>query len=195
MIFFLLLFLLLLARFFYIQSTGTVHNQDLDALAKQKHSKTGVLEANRGTIYDQNGHVLAQDANSYKIVAALKGANSVENKEDTAKKIAGVLGKGEEDILASLNKEGRSQVEFGTLGKDLTKEKKEQIEALKLPGISFITENARVYPNGDFASYVIGHAKPNENGTSVGQFGIEKSLDKYLSASNGDVAYTGDRKG
>ena len=24
---------------FYIQSTGTVHNQDLDALAKQKHSK------------------------------------------------------------------------------------------------------------------------------------------------------------
>lgn len=119
--------------------------------------------------------MLAQDANSYKIVAALKGANSVENKEDTAKKIAGVLGKGEEDILASLNKEGRSQVEFGTLGKDLTKEKKEQIEALKLPGISFITENARVYPNGDFASYVIGHAKPNENGTSVGQFGIEKA--------------------
>jgi penicillin-binding protein 2B len=195
MIFFLLLFLLLLARFFYIQSTGTVHNQDLDALAKQKHSKTGVLEANRGTIYDQNGHVLAQDANSYKIVAALKGAKSVENKEDTAKKIAGVLGKGEEDILAALNKEGRSQVEFGTLGKDLTKEKKEQIEALKLPGISFITENARVYPNGDFASYVIGHAKPNDNGTSVGQFGIEKSLDKYLSASNGEVAYTGDRKG
>ncbi|MFY0163518.1 penicillin-binding protein [Bacillus anthracis] len=195
MILFLLLFLLLLARFFYIQATGTVHNQDLDKLAQQKHSKTGVLEANRGTIYDQNGHVLAQDANSYKLVAELKGANQVENKEDTAKKIAGVLGKDEEKILATLNKKDKSQVEFGTLGKDLTKEQKEQIEALKLPGISFITENARVYPNGDFASYVIGHAKPNEEGTSVGQFGLEKSLDKYLSASNGKVAYTGDRKG
>ncbi|KKZ99880.1 hypothetical protein B4147_4169 [Bacillus wiedmannii] len=195
MILFLLLFLLLLARFFYIQATGTVHNQDLDKLAQQKHSKKGVLEANRGTIYDQNGHVLAQDANSYKLVAELKGANYVENKEDTAKKIAGVLGKDEEKILATLNKKDKSQVEFGTLGKDLTKEQKEQIEALKLPGISFITENARVYPNGDFASYVIGHAKPNEEGTSVGQFGLEKSLDKYLSASNGKVAYTGDRKG
>ncbi|TKI96941.1 penicillin-binding protein 2, partial [Bacillus wiedmannii] len=195
MILFLLLFLLLLARFFYIQATGTVHNQDLDKLAQQKHSKKGVLEANRGTIYDQNGHVLAQDANSYKLVAELKGANHVENKEDTAKKIAGVLGKDEEKILATLNKKDKSQVEFGTLGKDLTKEQKEQIEALKLPGISFITENARVYPNGDFASYVIGHAKPNEEGTSVGQFGLEKSLDKYLSASNGKVAYTGDRKG
>ena len=151
-----------------------MHNQDLDKLAQQKHSKTGVLEANRGTIYDQNGHVLAQDANSYKLVAELKGANQVENKEDTAKKIAGVLGKDEEKILATLNKKDKSQVEFGTLGKDLTKEQKEQIEALKLPGISFITENARVYPNGDFASYVIGHAKPNEEGTSVGQFGLEK---------------------
>ncbi|MED1566378.1 penicillin-binding protein [Bacillus paramycoides] len=194
MIFFLLLFLLLLARFFYIQVTGTVDNHDLKKIAEQKHSKKGVLEANRGTIYDQNGHVLAQDANSYKIVAELKGAKPVENKEDTAKKIAGVLGKGEDQILAALNKD-KSQVEFGTLGKDLTKEQKEQIEALKLPGISFITENARVYPNGDFASYVIGHAKPDEHGISVGQFGLEKSLDKYLGASNGEVAYTGDRKG
>ncbi len=194
MIFFLLLFLLLLARFFYIQVTGTVDNHDLKKIAEQKHSKKGVLEANRGTIYDQNGHVLAQDANSYKIVAELKGAKPVENKEDTAKKIAGVLGKGEDQILAALNKD-KSQVEFGTIGKDLTKEQKEQIEALKLPGISFITENARVYPNGDFASYVIGHAKPDEHGISVGQFGLEKSLDKYLGASNGEVAYTGDRKG
>lgn len=195
MILFLLLFLLLLARFFYIQATGSVHNQDLNELAKQKHSKTGVLEANRGTIYDQNGHVLAQDANSYKLVAELKGAKPVEDKEDTAKKIAGVLGKDEEKILATLNKEDRSQVEFGKLGKGLTKEQKEQIEALKLPGISFITENARVYPNGDFASYVVGHARPDDKGIAIGQFGLEKSLDKYLGASHGEVAYTGDRRG
>lgn len=195
MILFLLLFLLLLARFFYIQATGSVHNQDLNELAKQKHSKTGVLEANRGTIYDQNGHVLAQGANSYKLVAELKGAKPVEDKEDTAKKIAGVLGKDEEKILATLNKEDRSQVEFGKLGKGLTKEQKEQIEALKLPGISFITENARVYPNGDFASYVVGHARPDDKGIAIGQFGLEKSLDKYLGASHGEVAYTGDRRG
>lgn len=88
--------------------------------------------------------MLAQDANSYRMVAELKGAKPVEDKEDTAKKIAGVLGTGEDAILAALNKD-RSQVEFGTLGKGLTKEKKEQIEALKLPGITFITENAEVY--------------------------------------------------
>ncbi|WP_426980213.1 penicillin-binding protein [Bacillus pseudomycoides] len=194
MIFFLLLFLLLLARFFYIQATGTVHGQDLKKLAQDKHNKNGVLEANRGTIYDQNGHVLAQDANSYKIVAKLKGEKPVKDKEDAAKKIAGVLGTGEDEILATLNKD-KSQVEFGALGKNLTKEKKEQLESLKIPGISFVTEKARVYPNGDFASYVLGFAKPDDNGIAGGKFGLEESLDKYLRASNGSVAYTGDRNG
>ncbi|PGY04241.1 dihydropteridine reductase [Bacillus cereus] len=194
MIFFLLLFLVLLARFFYIQATGTVHGQDLKKLAQEKHNKNGVLEANRGTIYDQNGHVLAQDANSYKIVAQLKGEKPVKDKEDAAKKIAGVLGSGEEEILAALNKD-KSQVEFGTLGKNLTKEKKEQIESLNIQGISFVTEKARVYPNGDFASYVLGFAKPDDKGIAEGKFGLEKSLDKYLRASNGSVAYTGDRNG
>jgi len=194
MIFFLLLFLLLLARFFYIQATGTVHGQDLKKLAQDKHNKNGVLEANRGTIYDQNGHVLAQDANSYRIVAKLKGEKPVKDKEDAAKKIAGVLGTGEDEILATLNKD-KSQVEFGALGKNLTKEKKEQLASLNIQGISFVTEKARVYPNGDFASYVLGYAKPDDKGIAEGKFGLEESLDKYLRASNGSVAYTGDRNG
>ena len=80
-----------------------MHNQDLDKLAQQNIVKQE-FSKQIGTIYDQNGHVLAQDANSYKLVAELKGANQVENKEDTAKKIAGVLGKDEEKILATLNK-------------------------------------------------------------------------------------------
>ncbi|PEB55012.1 dihydropteridine reductase [Bacillus pseudomycoides] len=195
MIFFLLLFLLLLARFFYIQATGTVHNQDLEKLAQDKHSKTGILEANRGTIYDQNGHVLAQDANSYKLVATLKGEKPVQDKEDAAKKIAGVLGASEGEILATLKKD-KNQVEFGTIGKNLTKEKKEQIEALNIQGISFVTEKARVYPNGDFASYVLGYARPDDkDGITKGEYGLEQSLDKFLRASNGSVGYTGGRNG
>ncbi|MCP1124831.1 dihydropteridine reductase [Bacillus sp. AFS018417] len=191
---FLLLFFLLLARFLYIEATKTVHGVDLEALAQQKHNKSGVLEANRGTIYDQNGYVLAQDANSYKMVATLKGQNHIEDKEDAAEKLSKVLDVSKEEILKYLNKD-LTQVEFGSIGRNLTKEKKDEIESLDIKGISFVTEKARVYPNGDFASYVLGYAKPNDEGIGEGQFGLEKSLDKYLRASNGSVTYTGDTKG
>ena len=191
---FLLLFFLLLARFLYIEATKTVHGVDLETIAQQKHNKDGVLEANRGTIYDQNGYVLAQDANSYKMVAALKGQDHIKDKEDAAEKISKVLDVSKEEILKYLNKD-LTQVEFGSIGKNLTKEQMEQIKSLGIKGISFVTEKARVYPNGDFASYVLGYAKPNDQGIGVGQFGLEQSLDKYLRASNGSMTYTGDTKG
>ena len=131
---FLLLFFLLLARFLYIQTTKTVHGVDLETIAQQKHNKKGVLEANRGTIYDQNGHVLAQDANSYKMVAALKGQEYVKDKDDAAEKISKVLEVDKDEILKYLNKNA-AQVEFGKIGKNLTKEKKDQIDNLKIDGI------------------------------------------------------------
>lgn len=106
-----------------------MHGEDLKKLAKEKHNKSGVLEANRGTIYDQNGHVLAQDANSYKIVAELKGEKPVKDKQDAANKIAGVLGKNEQEILEYLNKD-KNQVEFGSIGKNLTKEQKNKLKIL-----------------------------------------------------------------
>lgn len=194
MILVLLLFFVLFARFFYIQVTGTVKGEDLNELADDRHSKNGVLEANRGTIYDQTGHVLAQDTNSYRMVAALEGEDRVKDKEATASILAKHIDMSEEDILKQLNKD-KSQVEFGSAGKNLTKEQKEEIEDLNLPGISFVTEKARVYPNGDFAPYVIGFAKPNDEGIAEGKYGIEKSLDEYLRAENGSISYTGSNSG
>ena len=38
----------------------------------------------------------------------------------------------ENEILATLNKECRSQVEFGTLGKDLTKEKERTNRSIEI---------------------------------------------------------------
>ena len=37
--------------------------------------------------------------------------------------------------------------------------KMEEIKNLNLPGIDFIASTKRYYPNGDFASYIVGYAK------------------------------------
>nr|WP_051316946.1 penicillin-binding transpeptidase domain-containing protein [Ectobacillus panaciterrae] len=194
MLIFSLLFFLLLARFLYIQVTGQVHGQSLEKWAEAKHNKKGVLEAMRGTIYDQHGEVLAQDTSAYKIAAVLKGDGHVKDKDLTAEKLASVLSLSKEEILARLNKPA-SQVEFGSEGSNLTKEQKDKIESMKLPGIIFTDGKTRIYPNGDFASYILGYAKPNDQDVLEGNFGIEKTLDKYLHAENGSIAYKGDARG
>ncbi|HHB1914051.1 TPA: dihydropteridine reductase, partial [Bacillus cereus] len=80
MIAFIVLFLIMLLRFFYIQAVGVVHNVNVKDLATEQHNKNGILEANRGTIYDQAGKVLVQDSTTYRVVVNLKGNGKLKNK-------------------------------------------------------------------------------------------------------------------
>ena len=194
MIAFIVLFLTMLLRIFYIQAVGVVHNVNVKDLAKEQQNKNGVLEANRGTIYDQNGKVLVQDSTTYRIVVNLKGNDKLKDKEDTAQRLADALEVDKEEIMKNFH-EGRTQVEIGKIGRNLSREAKEEIKDLKIPGVSFTTEKARVYPNEDFASYILGFARPDDKGNAVGKFGLEESLDKYLRSTNGNVSYVGSRKG
>ncbi|KZD34265.1 Peptidoglycan glycosyltransferase [Bacillus cereus] len=194
MIAFIVLFLTMLLRIFYIQAVGVVHNVNVKDLAKEQQNKNGVLEANRGTIYDQNGKVLVQDSTTYRIVVNLKGKDKLKDKEDTAQRLADALEVDKEEIMKNFH-EGRTQVEIGKIGRNLSRETKEEINNLKIPGVSFTTEKARVYPNEDFASYILGFARPDDKGNAVGKFGLEESLDKYLRSTNGNVSYVGSRKG
>ena len=59
------------------------------------------------------------------------------DKEKTAKELAPLIGMSEEAILFLLEK-NLYQVELGPGGRDISELKKEQIEELNLPGISFI---------------------------------------------------------
>lgn len=143
MIAFIVLFLTMLLRIFYIQAVGVVHNVNVKDLAKEQQNKNGVLEANRGTIYDQNGKVLVQDSTTYRIVVNLKGKDKLKDKEDTAQRLADALEVDKEEIMKNFH-EGRTQVEIGKIGRNLSREAKEEINNLKIPGVSFTTEKASI---------------------------------------------------
>jgi cell division protein FtsI (penicillin-binding protein 3) len=59
------------------------------------------------------------------------------------------------------------------LRREITPRQREQIHRLGLPGIGFLPENKRTYPNGAELSHVIGHVNIDNQGTA----GIEKWLD------------------
>ena len=207
------LIFLLYIQFAYLSLSPVVYGIDMDEFAKQRNTVSRTLYAKRGTIYDKDGNTLALNVSSYTVIAYLDESRSensstpkhVEDKEMTAQKLAPLLNMTEEYLLKLLNTEAY-QVELGPGGRGITELKKEEIESLGLPGIDFIESSKRYYPNGDFASYVIGYAKQNEVEETVdgitttstviqGELGIEAKYDELLKGTNGSLTYQQDRSG
>jgi len=210
-----LLFFVLICRYFSIQITGEVSGQPLAAKAQQKYSREGTLQATRGGIFDRNGKVIAEDTASYKLIAILdkkmttnpKKPQHVKDPQKTAQELAKVIKMDESEIysiLANGIKKGSFQVEFGKGGKDITYDIKKKIEGLELPGITFSRDSKRFYPNGIFASHLVGYADKvkKKDGTYVkqkdgtykteGEMGIEKAFNEELTGKNGKINYESD---
>ena len=140
----------------------------------------GSISAERGSIYDSKGEVLAQNVAAYTITACLdeemKGAKGeqlyVSDYPGTAEKLASVLGDAVDvdtlvQTMQNAKAAGRDQTELGAGTKRISKEQKEAIEELNLPGIDFIETSTRNYPNGIFASHLLGFATYDEEEQQV----------------------------
>lgn len=100
----------------------------------------------------------------------------------------------EEKIYERLNpSKDLYQVEFGLAGRGISHEVKKKIEELNLPGILLYSDKKRYYPNGAFASHLIGFAlrETDDDGNSsvVGKMGLEYIYDKQLTGTDGKLTY------
>lgn len=193
----------LIGRCAYLALSSEVDGVNLQELASNRITKKTTINAKRGTIFDTNGNVLAQDVSSYTLIAYLDSKRTTDennpqhvvDKENTALVLSAILDMDYDTILKYLNKENVYQTEFGIKGKGLNEITKDRIVAAKLPGISFIETTKRYYPYGDFASYLVGYAKQQENGILNGELGIEKIYNEELTGRDGYTIYQKDRNG
>ncbi|REH74805.1 penicillin-binding protein [Staphylococcus felis] len=199
--FFGLLFFLLVLRYSFVMLTGHSSGQDLIAKANEKYLSNLEEQADRGTIYDRNGKILAQDVDRFRLAAVIDKRASkdtdeprhVVDKNKTAKELSKVIDMSEESIKKRLNTKKAFQVEFGKAGQNLTYQDKEKIEKMDLPGITMYPEVQRFYPNGNFASHLIGMAqKDPDTGELKGALGVEKIFNSYLSGENGQSSFVQD---
>lgn len=192
------LFVILLSRLVQIMGLGYVNNVNLADSSRDYYQRSSVLTAKRGTIYDMNGRPLALDATSYSLYAVLtskwgngkKDYVNEENREKIAKVLAEHINLSEEKILSILETKKVNQVEFGNAGANLTYAQMKAIQDEKLPGIQFVANPGRSYPNGIFASHILGYAQYKQaedllDSRLVGQMGLEKSFDSTLTGKNG----------
>lgn len=197
------LFVVILVKLTYVAISPKVDGIDLNTFALSRTTATKTIEASRGTIYDINNDVLATNVRSYTVIAYLDESRTsdeanprhVVDKETTAEKLSPLINMTSKQILKLLNTKNVYQVELGPGGRNITELIKEEIEALDLPGIDFIKSTKREYPNGDFASYIIGYAKKNDEGSIVGELGIEGKYNNELTGTNGKTIYQKDAYG
>lgn len=166
LLFYLFILIILIGQFAHISLFSKVNGDDLKEIAASRTTVFKELIADRGNIYDNDGNILATNVASYKLIAYLSESRTdnknnpkhVVDKKMTAQKLSQVLNAPYDYIYKRLE-ENKYQVEFGNYGKGLTELEKIEIEKLELPGIDFVESTRRFYPNGEFASYIVGYAK------------------------------------
>lgn len=86
-------------------------------------------------------------------------------------------------------------MEFGYAGTNISLTTKKKIEAAHLTGLNFVQQQARLYPNGVFASHLIGNVTATSKGQLVGTMGIEGAFNDLLKGTNGFKKISQDNNG
>jgi cell division protein FtsI (penicillin-binding protein 3) len=121
----------------------------------------------RPDILDRNGEILATDMRTPSLFGEPQRIIDV---DEASELLTAVV----TDIdAAELRERLASRRRFVWLKREITPKQREQIYRLGIPGIGFLPENKRVYPNGAEVSHLIGHVNIDNQGIA----GIEKWLD------------------
>jgi cell division protein FtsI (penicillin-binding protein 3) len=125
------------------------------------------VSTSRPDVLDRRGEILATDVKTPSLFGEPRRIIDV---DEAIELLTAVL----PDLDASeLRERLSSKRGFVWLKREITPQQQREIHRLGLPGIGFLSENKRVYPNGAVVSHVIGHVNIDNQGIA----GIEKWLD------------------
>jgi cell division protein FtsI (penicillin-binding protein 3) len=123
----------------------------------------------RPDILDRNGQILATDVRTPSLFAE---PHRIIDVDEASELLTAVM----PDVDApELRERLASKRRFVWLKREITSKQREQIYRLGIPGIGFLPENKRIYPNGAEVSHLIGHVNIDNQGIA----GIEKWLDGH----------------
>ncbi len=163
-------FVLLLGRMFQLQ---VLKKEQLYKLAAQQQLAQIPLVPKRGTIYDSRGNELAV---SIEVDSVYADARRVTDVEKTAKELAAIL----EIDRWELKQRLKSHRSFEWVQRKISPKEVEQIKELRLPGIFYLKENRRFYPNSQLAAHLVGFVGLDSKGLE----GIEFQYDALLNGEN-----------
>ncbi len=154
-------------RAYQLQVGG--ESERLRAMAEEQYLREIELPPRRGRILDHNGAELASTADVDSIYC---NPRRLPEPREAAHKLARVLGIDQKDLAQKL---GQKRF-FTWVKRKVTPEEVEAVKALGLPGMGFVREPRRFYPNRMLAATVMGHSGADGQGLD----GVELAFDKHL---------------
>ena len=182
-------FVLLFSKLYQWQIT---QHEELQSLAVKQQTMRTTVEANRGTIYDRNGNILAMSSTAENIfLSPLEIEKYEQDKGMIATNLAEILDTDEDGILALMEKTwSQYEIVKKKVDQSTADEVRRFINDNKVRGIFLEPTAKRVYPYGSLASNMIGFT--NENG---GAYGLEAVYDEELTGESGMVVTAKDVNG
>lgn len=190
------MFVLLFFRLFDLQIT---RHEELQGKAVNQQTRRTVVTANRGTIYDAGGNILAISSSAETIILSpLEIDNAVNDTEDPVSWTKESLAAGLAEILdkdaSAIRKRMdnvKSQYEVIQLraDEDTAAKVRSYVDENKIAGVHLVADTKRYYPYGSLAAQVIGFVG-DEN---TGLYGLEAYYEKELEGQSGLVISSKDQ--
>ena len=186
--------------FFKLYSLQITRHEELQSKAVSQQTRSSVVNADRGTIYDASGNILAISSTAETIFLSPKEINDALNdeknpvtwtKETLADALADILDVSEEGILKKMARTNSMyEVLKYRVEEDVANEVRQYINDHKVKGVFLTTDAKLYYPDSGLASHVIGFV-----GTEyAGLYGLEAEYDKELQGKSGLVVTAKDNK-
>lgn len=191
------MFIVLFFKLYFLQIT---RHEELQSKAVSQQTRSSVVTANRGTIYDASGNILAISSTAETIFLSPKEINDALNdeknpvawtKEVLASALAKILDISEDGILKKMARTNSMyEVLKYRVDEDIADQVRQYINDNKVKGVFLTTDAKRYYPYSDLASHVIGFV-----GTDyTGLYGLEAEYDKELQGKSGLVVTAKDNR-
>lgn len=203
---FFVVFLAMLAVMCYISmvmyKVAVKESDKYQELANKQQFKTLTVAANRGSIYDSNGQVLAQSITVYTVFVdpvTFQKQVDAQNKALDAGKIKSIdminyereiincltanLDVDEETVRDRLHRNNQYQIIAKDVDKLTANEIEKRMTELKITSVGVTPTSKRYYPHNDLASSVIGHLHYD----GYGILGLESYYNDYLTGVDGKI--------
>lgn len=145
-------------------------------------------------IFPERGEILVQDLKDGTTYAAAANVEMgfvfadprrVDDPEATAAALGTLLGFNNEEVVSLIEKLSRQDDPYEPIKRRVTEEILQAIEVANLPGIDYVRESFRTYPEGGLGGQLLGFVGGNEDGSFSGKYGVEGAFEEELAGRVG----------